>query len=803
MENFLDRKLERTKVSKWFSINSTLPLCIIVAGRPGVGKTSFTKYVCSKDVDRLYVRASIPSNIGPSIQAGSYIRRLAIEIDSLIREQTDVESFEERSRKKSRKGAIKDAANTALGFIVPEKLRKRLFTIHEKWTGTGASDWEKELYGESPPELSELRDYLTKILQELPIGIVIENAQNMDEYTLSWMQNIAAISKGHSFIFEWTFKESADASQIRDLRNIFEPYCCVSNMLLLEKLPFEYALKVIPPNRDNARKWLQDSYGMWDGNLVPLVDLDVVIASESNLLTDNNSLPAIEDNSAEKFKQLEFDLQVIMSVVILSGGQIEKDDLFYCYIRHNPIYTAIDFTANIDKLTEVKLLKSSAGSMVSIRHDTIVNDLVNDLRFIKAQTIAAGIVRQYCEDRLAEKELTLSALQNLTLFQFKAQIFLDDIAGAIRSLEHICKLKSAHHSPAALCDTLNGIVLLCKKMGVTLPSSVIEKLVIQIAAICIRSRNFGPTEGLLELVEKPNIETKLLEALVLLGLEKSEEALKVCQLAARDCEPRSRRHQCAQIVSYVAERHLGKIAVGRTKWRALCAELRDGKPLLKGFVLRNSEMFLSPRESIPYLIQSVRFFSDHENEIQYAYSLNSLAAQLLRIHRYTLAKLFFERSLSILKDVATDSLSIENNLAIANIRLGDMSSATLKLFERAAIGTNNSFGQLSVANNLSSYYFLVGDEQQAIRSAFTTTQLIQRGLISSPQVKNSIYQSLKIIASHYDDANLKQSVNLVEVKVECEPDVYTNTSTFRTKVNPSFIILSNWYPDPDIILSPS
>lgn len=802
MEDFLDREPERNKVSEWLKTTSILPLSIIVAGRSGVGKSSFTRYISSEDTSRLYVRVSIPGNFGHSIQAGSYLRQIAIEIDSLIKEEAGFESFEERIRKKSRKAAIKDVANTALDVVVPEKWRKSIYVIHEKWTGTGASDWKKKLFGESPSELSDIRQYLTEILQELPMGVVIENAQNIDEYSLSWIQNVAAISERHNFLFEWTVKDSSDASGIRDLRDLFKPFCSISDVVWLEKLPLEYAIQVIPPDRNYARDWLQNSYGMWDGNLIPLVDLDVVIASETDQLADTSSIPEIEDNSAEKFKQLTFDQQVFTSIVILSGGQITKDTLFDCFSRSNSSFTVVDLTENIEQLTKAKLLSPSPGSSVSIRHDSIVSSLSRDLRFIKAQTIAASVAREHCENRIKE-DLTLSEEQSLIFFQLRTQIFLDDVNGAVRSLEHICKLKAANHSPSALCDTLLDIVLLCKNLEMSLPSQVIEKLVLQIVTICIRSRIFAPTKNILELIDKPNIRTKLLEALVLLGTENTKEAHEICNSALNECEPKSHLYYCAQIVNYVTDRHLGKIDAGRTRWDDVNSDLKKNQSHLKGFVLRNSEMFLPPKESIKYLVQSVRLFSEYNNEIQFAYSLNSLAGQLMRIKRYRLAKAFFERSLNILKNFATDSLSVENNLAIVKVRLGIIDANTLKLFERAAIESNNNFSQLCVTNNLSSYYFLIDDEKQAKRSALAAIQLIQRNLISSPQVKSSIYESLKRTALHYNDSDLIKSIEDVEIDLELEPDVYSKNTLPKNKKTPSFIILTNWYPDPDIVLFPN
>lgn len=802
-DSFLDRDPYRTEVLKWLAIEDSSPMCIVIAGGSGVGKSSFTNHVSSKDKRRLYVRVSIPSNVGRTLQAGSYLRRIAIELDTIIQKQSELETFEDRSKKLSRKSAIRDVASSALDIILTKKARKLIISTHEKWTGTGASDWRKKLLGNASSELSDIRQYLTDIFQLLPIGLVIENAQNIDEYSLSWIESVAALSDGHAIFLEWTTIGSSDSSDLRDILNLFKPYCHTTEMIWLQKLPLSFAIQVIPEDRLESREWLASSYGMWDGNLIPLVDLNILVTSTNELISDDSNLLAIDDHSAEKFKALSHDQQIVLSVILLSGGQIGKETLLGCLGAIDLDYSVIELNSAIEELARKRLLQPSPGSVVSIRHDSIVNDLAQDLRFVKTTTLAASGIRSYCEKRLAKTEFSNSEFADISFFLLQVQLYLDDVVGAISSIENICTHKATSHSPSVLCDALLDIVALCKRTEIKLPTEIVEHLVQEVLCICIRNRIFAPTENILDLIETPSKSLKLLEALVLLGTEKSKQALALCNLVIKYTAPDSHLSQSAQIISYVADRHLGLIDEGKSNWYSLQEKLTESNSKLAAYVLRNAEMFLSPRASIPFIISSIKAFKHQNNEAQFAYSLNALSGQLLRIKKFKWAKTFFQKALSILDDMAADSLSVENNLAIANVRLNNLGSETLALFERAAIGSNNSFPQLSIANNLTSYYFLIGDEKQAKKSIKITTRLMQRNAIASPQVNRSIYQSLVWISNEYNDPSLIALLKNIDIELDIEPDVYNNKARASEINSPSFIILTNWYPDPEIVLSPS
>ena len=238
-DEFVDRREESTKVSKWLTDTHDNPLFIIVAGYSGVGKTSFTRYITLKDIRRIYIRASIPKRIGNTLQAGGYLRRIAIEIDAVIRDQANnLETFEDRAKKLSREAAIQDITDSAIDFLMPRKMRKRIITIYQKFSSTGKFDWRKKLFGGGHTEFSVVREYLTEIFHHIPIGLVIENAQNIDEYSLAWIEHIASITESHAFIFEWTSKDSSDSGELKELLELFRPHCSITEILWLKNYDF-------------------------------------------------------------------------------------------------------------------------------------------------------------------------------------------------------------------------------------------------------------------------------------------------------------------------------------------------------------------------------------------------------------------------------------------------------------------------------------------------------------------------------------------------------------------------------------
>ncbi len=801
-ERFLDREYERQEIHEIVTGDIENSACIIVAGKSGVGKTSFTKHVASYDSERSYIRVSVTSNLARTLEAGAYLREAAIALDTIANADTGFDKFEQEMQALGRLDVLDELGNLAADLIVPRKVRDKIVLLNDLLTQTGQQDWRKKLYGLAPNNLTEVRDYASAIFKQIPMGLIIENAQNMDEYSANWLSNLTSISKGHIIFLEWTVTDVPFTSELRDIQQSFAPYCSINKLLMLSKLPLNDALSLISDDKYAFKQWLQKQYGLWDGNLIPLVDLALVQSTETNILADSNvdESSMIEDSSAAKFGALSNDARLLYFYVLLRGGQLAKQIAIDCHRHSNPNFSTVEFQQILDELEQQRLIRSSHGATITVRHDSLHRDLSVDPRFVKVQMVAAQNTRGYCESKINSKDLGISDSTNLLFFLIRAQLYLEDIAGVLRSIDMICKSTVIHHSPTVLCDILADLGEICKQVNYELPDQALNRVSLEIAAICIRTRIFSPSRSIFKLLRNPSAAVKIASALLCLGMERHERVAQYCQDVAEQYNKDSYLGQYNQIVDYLSKRHLGAIEEGRKIWQQLQVDMKGEKHPLRPFVLRNAEMFCSTRESIPFLIRSIRQFSQLGEDTHAAYSMNALGGQLLRLNKVQLARSFLQKALEILRSQTVDSLSVENNLAVANVRLGDLGPEIEQLFEKAAIGLNEPFNRLCISNNLTSYYFLCGKQKIALGCAYATLDLIRNRTVASPQVNQTILSSLFLISQEYDDPKLRDMLSEIELPSNIEPDVYTFGSS-RNKTMPSFILFSNWYPDPQFLLT--
>lgn len=804
--DLLDRHAERSIAERALARGFDDNVCLTIAGRSGVGKSKFTSHLANGDPTRAYVRITIPRNVSRTLQSGSYLREIAKVFDGIAREEPSVPSFIDKGKKEADREILSDLASAAADIIVPQNIRSVIVKIYKRWTATDEEDWAQKLNLETPENLLHIREFCTSFFQEASIGLVVENAQNIDEFSLAWMENILTVTRGHALLFEWTVDGEYSPSELRDLKEQFEPTCSVWQLILLDKLPLEYALRLIPDREAETRQWLTERYSFWDGNLIPLVDLDVVTPSYSHsldvqqeTLAISNGPASISLSSAAKAINLKQEEQILLFYLVLRGGEIDVRTLLNCHQKVAPNFSELDLKERLVKLEESRLILSAHGSKIAIRHDSIVDELATDLRFVKCQTVAAGNIRSFCEAALADQLQDGQSRHELLYFLLRSQIYLQDAIGALRSINSICALRAVHQSPAVLCDNLFEIVELYDDFDLQIPPDQLEGLILEILAICIRTRIFGPAKQLIEKQKPSGVKPEIAVALVNLGIEKPDIAIIGCKEVLSRKEISKEEKHFAQIVAYVAQRHLGNLADGQSEWKVLLSEVEYSQNSLAGFVFRNAEMFLNPVQSIPFLIKSVRRFEADQNIVQLAYSLNALAGQLIRMNKCRMARPFLLNALKFLKTKPVDSLSVENNLAVLFMKLGDKSHLVGDLLSNAAIALNDSFSRLAVSHNLTRYYDLNDDVARVERSAESTLHQVENRTVNSPQVNNSVVRSLRIISMRHQLIDLVDRIDGLGEEVKSEQDVYTSLSAEED--DGYFVLLSNWSPDLNVILA--
>lgn len=786
-KQFVDRDDLKREISTFFAEHSGNSACLLIGGVSGVGKSALVDEICGGLPDQHFVRVGISAGTSRTLQSGSYIRKIAACIDAFSKEVEDANSYESRQRMADGFSAVREAALLATDLLITKRIREAVLKIGE--AVVGGEDRQKAFALPTPEGTVELARYVLEILKEVPIGLVIENAQDIDEFSSDTLKSILTISPHSKVIFEFTLATDTSTNSLAKYRDEFALVCPSTQIRLVKKLPLEYVVQIIPESYRDARNWISQSYASWDGNLVPLVDVEL---AQFDALSSQISIA--EHDLSSKLSMLTNDEQQIFLYILVVGGEIRTAEMIEIHRQSQPNFTNLELDAALIRLSELNLIKSHTTAELRLATDSYLEDQSVSGSFLKSSVLAADAVRRHLENKVPDQCGDGSDPYLLQLL-LRVQIYLEDAQGALRSFTSLCERTAAELSPTSFREMLEDVAGVCSKNGVNVPSDLLERLRLELLATCIRTRVFQPCEHLLKLSYLPTSREKVAHALVYLGTERPDEAQAIATEIMADDDLSETILLYGRIVSYIALRHLGRLSDGRAKWSQSIAESKDGPQRPFGFMLRNAEMFTSPRESIKPIIASIRVFRSTGDTLHEAYSLNSLGGQLVRVGRFAMGKACFERALAVIGDATTDRGSIVNNLAISRIRLGEDPKTLSSLFEEATITTSSAFERLALANNLANLSLEAGDTDSAYRFGSIARRMVQARHVSSPQINHTVSLSVQRMAEDLGCPDLALPAEAHSADAVVEEDAYTIGRSTRRENRRIYVLLANWYPD--------
>jgi tetratricopeptide (TPR) repeat protein len=786
-KQFVNRGALKREVVTFFQEQTTNSACLLVGGVPGVGKSALIDEICAALSDVQFVRVAISAGAARTLQSGSYIRKIAAAIDDFSDRVEAAESFGTRKRRADGFSAVREATLLTADLLITKRIRETVVKIGEMVFDR--EDRKKAFALPTAEGTSALAKYVSEVLKAIPIGVIIENAQDIDEYSSDTLKSILTVSPHTKIIFEFTIVTESSANALAKYRDELAIVCPSTHFRLVKKLPLEYVVQLIPASRSRAREWISRSYASWDGNLVPLVDIEL-----SQFDPETADISVSEQDLRSKLALLNDDeLQLLLYLVVL-GGDVKTKELVEIHQAVRPGFFTLELDAALLRLGELNLIKASSPTDIQIAHDAYAHDHSLQTTFLKSSVLAASTLRGYFEARLSEKADTESVIYRLQLL-LRTQIYLEDAQGSLRSFSQLCDLTASELSPGSFKAMLDDVAQVCAVNGLIVPAQVLGKLRLQLLAICIRTRVFEPCEHLLTEEPPGDAIEAIAHALVYLGTERPQKAYETTNGVLTQGDHSDAAIAFARILLYVALRHLGRVSEGRQRWADFLSESTSEASSSHGFMLRNAEMFVSPRESVPSIIASIRTFRAIDDRLQEAYSLNALGGQLVRLGRFRAGQACFENALELIGEAATDRGSILNNLAVSRIRLEDHLELVSALFEEASITTSSAFARLTLANNLANFACETGDEAGAVRFGGMLRRMVQSESVNSPQVNETAILSLSRLAEDLDHPQLALEQNSSIFEADAEKDTYKTGRPKHLEHRRIYILLTNWYPD--------
>ncbi len=792
----LDRVDEVTAISEWLSSLPNDNTCLIVSARTGVGKSTLTNHLAKQVDDRFFLRVAVSRNVAKTLQSGSYLKALARSIIGLAEIIPEIRNFEEVEIGKSRREAVKQVSLLAVDFVVPEKIRTVLIDAYHKWRGKGQDSWESKFNEVQSASLGEIRNYVRDVLRVAPISLIFENAQNIDEYSLNAILGILTTSIPHAVFLEFTIDDESDYGAIHEMKNRFEQIDCTTALLPLANLPLKELIKLIPKDSLPGNSILSQGYASWNGNLAPLIDLDCLIVKKHAVIPKQFDFQNVSGLTASNIAELSDAAASVLVHLSILGGEADFGHLSRCIAHGNDSISEIDITKNLVELEQCALIKSASTSKIITRHDSVTDSVLSDDNFAVLTSITAKKIRNFCSTRLSETSIAMDQKSVLLKSMLNSQFYLGDIKGIIDSLNSLYSTSGNENSPRVLCDNLLMLSELCENNGYSIPEHVSEDLRCKLLSLCIRNRQFSPAMKIMRNQDRALSTREYIgHALVYLGLDNPNKSREIVNELLNSEISIENEAILVEIVNYVVDRHTGNIVCGTKKWLICIGKEHWINSLSYGYALRNAEMFLPPRKSIPFLVKSIRHFAKFENAEQVAFSLNSLAAQLIRIGKNHRANKMLTQSVTLLNGSLVEKFSVFNNLAIAKIHVDGPNDKIRSLFEQAATSVSANFERLSITNNLAIYYFTDGKTDLSLSACKALAQMLVRKSVSSPQINKTAMKNLNILANRISNKDLcKLLVDIPDIGVS-DTEVYQNERFDDLASKPSYILLSHWYPD--------
>ena len=232
-------------------------------------------------------------------------------------------------------------------------------------------------------------EYIKYILKNQKVYVCIDNLQNIDLYSLNLLTEWVTIAAGNSFfMLEYTINKENGTTPLLEFTKLFQNLDLDVQLLPLNGLDLENALealkKVHPDLKDNQRFF--DEFKIYflhhsNGNMQKLLDFTFQYNAESILKKSY-------DPTYEKIYMLSPNSKYILSVIVMHGGEIEKNLLRHIILSAlSPM--VLDYEKQIQDLLYKYELLTDENDIFLIRHASITDAWRNHSQELKKYDLLA------------------------------------------------------------------------------------------------------------------------------------------------------------------------------------------------------------------------------------------------------------------------------------------------------------------------------------------------------------------------------------------------------------------------------
>jgi hypothetical protein len=669
----------------------------IITGDTGIGKSRLTEKILSDFEYKNCVKVKVNAYENSDLAQGSFIRLIGIELNKYA-EQHGKES-KLINYLKSWSGSLKDYFTNILiedvNYINPINNTKVIGKIIKYKLNKGEFNTERILNDSSHRNLQIITNYVQFFLKnEFPFLINIENIQLMDFTSLELFSKIIHSANQTYFLLEFTNNSKCTLNSIIEHIKAENIEVAITDLPKLSKTDFS---RIILDKEPNLGRLIDFVYEQLNGNIRQLSDLKIVVDKNLKFI-DFDSLKENENFNWTliNIKSLAPNDFFVLTAIVSSKSKLNIEQLNYIHKFRYDIH--IDINKAINNLVERKLIKTTKEGIIEIDHDSISSYLQeeNKSMFLLANKMWGDYYLNFYTQQDFEVYSKHDLLSNIFFHLIQSDPIR--VLNILQDLErHILNLLY----PSSVKGYVNNI----KENFIESQIESIElrgKIVYFIIDVYYKTNFFEEAFELVKKIQKETLRSKLYKAVLLNRLDKHDEAIK---FAIDEIEKITNETPH----SYTLSLKLVLLASYRSsikfnEWYKLFKQILKNKHYKKlkeyGVFLRNSEMMLSYKESLPYLVECIEIFNKLNDKEEEAYARIAYSMQLGRLGRLAEAMAEAKYAQLLLSHKGMDQYLSLNNIAVIEMLNGNFSTEVRDILKQGLITAFDAFSKQNILSNL-------------------------------------------------------------------------------------------------------
>lgn len=662
-QHFVDRKDIRNSLLSMIQEPQDKSVVYILSAKTGYGKSAFFQniidyvkgqYICHK--------VSIPLGHNISLDEGFYFRNLAIQVtkNSNIYNYNSFHEFIKNTKNPIVRRLYHNQLEEGASEINP--IIKVLSTISKQNNILDISTEYQYLHPEDSCYIYLLfMEYLLFCFNDQKkIIINISNIQKIDKLSLSKLLELLQRAKNIFLLLEYTSEtESIEQAKIFESNFYLDEILVITKKL--KKLDLENTCKVLNnlyPNNRLEESIYREIYFTIDGNIRQLSDIDDVY----ELSSENKNQRLVETNYTEqRLKNITDANKIQILCIIAAHLDSVQISIFKDFLNKKSYFIYINLSAILSGLCEENGFLEIRNNQILFVHDSIKELIFSIPRFEIKIALAYSWWIEYYEDMLKsyndnlnyEKPIIIKRLCYFYSIYPPCASRILSLLPDIRKISLNClnpeEAVSFLHLFFYYKDELHNDILL-NQLNKFLLDLYYELGIYNKAYTAFCHTDFKQREIQI-----------LYEAIIQNRCQHCKEAIDIIEDGLIEFRENKHFQLCANLIKLISFASNNNYNSCEEVFRQLIAEKSYVKFVEYGFLLRNSEIVCTLRDSIPYLENSVKHFKKYHLPLYEAHSRISLLMNYSRIGEFTEA----EKNLKVAKKI------LKNNSLERHILLND------------------------------------------------------------------------------------------------------------------------------------